>query len=92
MTALAGIVKASIQYSLDHRWQAVAHALRYARDMDSPLADRFIGMYVNEWTIDYGDKGRQAVRELLRRGHEAGLTPTPGRSTLSDSPNQIRTA
>lgn len=75
MTEIAGILKRSIQYSLDHHDEAVEHALRYARDMGKDLADRFVGMYVNEWTIDYGDVGHRAVRELLRRGHEAGLLP-----------------
>ena len=72
---VTAILKASIEYSLANRDEAVAHALRYARDMGADLADRFVGMYVNEWTIDYGDVGRRAVRELLRRGHEVGLVP-----------------
>ena len=78
MARLAEIIKQSIEYGLAHRDEAVAHALAYARDMDTPLADRFVGMYVNEWTLDYGEPGRRAVRELLRRGHEAGLTPDAG--------------
>ena len=76
MTEVAGIIKRSIEFSLDHREEAVEHALRYARDMGRDLADRFVGMYVNKWTIDYGDVGRRAVRELLHRGHEAGLVPS----------------
>ncbi len=76
MVEVTGILKRSIQYSLEHRREAVEHALNYARDMGADLADRFVGMYVNEWTIDYGDMGRQAVRDLLRRGHEAGLVPS----------------
>lgn len=75
MTEVSGILKRSIKYSLGHRAEAVAHALQYARDMGTDLADRFVGMYVNEWTVDYGDAGRKAVRELLRRGSEAGLIP-----------------
>lgn len=78
MREIAGILKTSIQYSLDHRAEAVQHALNYARDMGRDLADQFVGMYVNHWTLDYGDAGRAAVRELLRRGHEAGLVPDPG--------------
>lgn len=78
MRAVATILKASIQYSLDHRAEAVQHALAYARDMGRDLADRFVGMYVNHWTLDYGDTGRAAVRELLRRGAEAGLVPDAG--------------
>ncbi len=78
MSEIAGILRSSIEYSLKHRDEAVAHALRYARDMGEELADRFVGMYVNKWTVDYGDTGRHAVRELLRRAHEAGLTPAAG--------------
>ena len=72
---VADILKSSIRYSLEHRDEAVEHALQYARDMNKDLADRFVGMYVNDWTLDYGDTGRRAVRELLRRGHEAGIVP-----------------
>jgi 1,4-dihydroxy-6-naphthoate synthase len=52
-------------------------ALQYARDMDRPLADQFVGMYVNDWTLDYGPRGREAVRRLLSEGHKAGLIPNP---------------
>lgn len=69
------ILKRSIEYSLEHRDEAVDHALQYARDMGRDLADKFVGMYVNQWTLDYGDIGRKAVMELLRQGHEAGLLP-----------------
>ena len=75
MTEIAAILKNSIEYSLAHRPEAVQHALQFARDMGKDLADRFVGMYVNEWTIDYGEFGQRAVRELLRRGHEANLVP-----------------
>ncbi len=75
MTEVTAILKNSIEYSLAHRPEAVEHALQYARDMGRDLADEFIGMYVNQWTIDYGDRGRQAVRELLRRGCEIGMVP-----------------
>ena len=75
MTEVAGVLKASIEYGLAHREEAVAHALKYARDMGFDLADRFVGMYVNQWTIDYGEVGRRAVRELLHRGHQADLLP-----------------
>lgn len=78
MYEIAGILKNSIEYSLAHRSEAVEYALNYARDMGKDLADRFVGMYVNQWTIDYGDIGRAAVRELLDRGHKAGLVPDPG--------------
>jgi len=72
---LSALLKQSIQFGLSHRAEAVRHALRYARDMGEELADEFVGMYVNDWTLDYGDRGRAAVNELLRRGHEAGLLP-----------------
>ncbi len=78
MNEITAVIKESIEYSLAHRPDAVEHALQYARDMGRDLADRFVGMYVNEWTIDYGETGRQAVRELLHRAHQAGLTPDPG--------------
>lgn len=76
----AGLVKkisrhlrASIAYGLEHRTSALDHAMRYARGLDRDRADTFVGMYVNDWTLDYGDVGRRAVRELLRRGTEAGI-------------------
>jgi len=75
---LARIVRASIQYGLEHREEAVRHALQYGRGLDTAMADRFVGMYVNEWTLDYGERGRQAVRQLLREGAEMGLLPDPG--------------
>jgi 1,4-dihydroxy-6-naphthoate synthase len=75
MVEIAAILKQSIVFSLEHRKEAVAHALQYARDMGHDLADRFVGMYVNEWTIDYGDAGRQAVELLLQKGAAAGLVP-----------------
>jgi len=78
MQEITGILEESIRYSLDHRAEAVEHALQYARDMGRDLADRFVGMYVNKWTLDYGETGRAAVHELLRRGHQAGLVPDAG--------------
>jgi 1,4-dihydroxy-6-naphthoate synthase len=71
------LLKESIRYSLAHRDQALDYALRYARDMDRSLADRFVGMYVNDWTLDYGLRGREAVRRLLDEGHRAGVIPRP---------------
>ena len=72
---ISDILTASIQYSLDHRAEAVEHALQYARDMGQELADKFIGMYVNHWTLDYGEKGRESIRRLLGRAYERGLLP-----------------
>jgi 1,4-dihydroxy-6-naphthoate synthase len=68
-------LRASIAYGLDHRADALAHAMRYARGLDAGEADEFVGMYVNDWTLDYGARGREAVRLFLRRGVEAGVIP-----------------
>jgi len=72
---VSDILTASIQYSLDHRAEAVAHALQYARDMGHDLADQFVGMYVNHWTLDYGERGREAIRHFLGQAFERGLIP-----------------
>lgn len=72
---IADIMRASIRYGLDHREEAVQYALRFGRGLDQQLADRFVGMYVNEWTIDYGERGRAAIRRLLADGAAAGLVP-----------------
>jgi 1,4-dihydroxy-6-naphthoate synthase len=72
---ISDILTASIQFSLDHRAEAVQHALQYARDMGRELADKFVGMYVNHWTLDYGDKGREAIRRFLGQAFERGLIP-----------------
>lgn len=77
MKEVSRLLKESIQYGLDHRDEALDHALHYARDMDKPLADKFVGMYVNDWTLDYGERGRRAIRELLDAGHKAGLIDEP---------------
>jgi 1,4-dihydroxy-6-naphthoate synthase len=66
-------LRASIAYGLDHRSVALDHAMRYARDLDRARADTFVGMYVNDWTLDYGAKGREAVNLFLQRGVEAGI-------------------
>jgi len=65
----------SIQYALEHREEALAYAMQFARDLDPQLADKFVGMYVNERTLDYGSDGREAVRRLLDMGHKAGIIP-----------------
>jgi len=72
-STISRILTASIQYSLDHRAEAVQHALQYARDMGRELADKFVGMYVNHWTLDYGDKGRESIRRFLGSARERGL-------------------
>jgi 1,4-dihydroxy-6-naphthoate synthase len=74
---IAALLKQSILYALEHRQEALEYALRYARGLDPTLADRFVGMYVNDWTVDYGPRGREAVRLLLGRAAAAGLVPHP---------------
>ncbi len=73
MHTISDFIKRSIQYSLDHREDALKYALKFAGDMDPKLADKFVGMYVNHWTIDYGETGRKAIRTLLQRGYDAGI-------------------
>jgi 1,4-dihydroxy-6-naphthoate synthase len=68
-------LRASIAYGLDHRAHALEHAMQYARGLDSQRADTFVGMYVNDWTLDYGERGRAAVRLLLDEGRRAGIIP-----------------
>jgi 1,4-dihydroxy-6-naphthoate synthase len=70
---ISSILTASIQFSLDHRPEAVQHALQYARDMGHELADRFVGMYVNDRTLDYGADGKEAIRRLLETGYREGI-------------------
>ena len=72
---ISDTLTASIQFSLDHRPEAVQHALQYARDMGRDLADKFVGMYVNHWTLDYGEKGRETIRRFLGQAFERGLIP-----------------
>jgi 1,4-dihydroxy-6-naphthoate synthase len=74
---ISRLLKESIRYALAHRDEALNYALQYARDMDKALADQFVGMYVNDWTLDYGPRGREAVRRLLNEGHRAGVIPSP---------------
>jgi 1,4-dihydroxy-6-naphthoate synthase len=69
------LLKESIRYGLEHRQEALTHALKYGRDLDQAKADTFVGMYVNDWTLDFGPRGREAVRELLARGYQAGVIP-----------------
>jgi 1,4-dihydroxy-6-naphthoate synthase len=68
-------LRGSIAYGLQHRAPALAHAMQYARGLDPERADTFVGMYVNAWTLDYGERGREAVRRLLDEGYEAGIIP-----------------
>ena len=72
---VSGLLKESIQYSLDNREDALQYAMQFARDLDPALADRFVAMWVNELTLDYGERGREAVQRLLVEGHELGIIP-----------------
>jgi 1,4-dihydroxy-6-naphthoate synthase len=74
---LAGIIRESIDYGLAHRDEAVKHSMAYARDLNPSLADKFIGMYVNEYTRDYGERGRAAVHKFLGDAHRAGYIDSP---------------
>ncbi|HEY2412399.1 MAG TPA: MqnA/MqnD/SBP family protein [Pirellulaceae bacterium] len=69
------LLKQSIEYGLNHRQPALDHALQFGRGLDHGKADTFVGMYVNDWTLDFGDRGREAVKQLLSRGHAAGVIP-----------------
>jgi 1,4-dihydroxy-6-naphthoate synthase len=75
MARLSRALKASIAYGLDHRADALAHAMQYARGLETATADQFVGMYVNDWTLDLGPRGEESIRLFLRRGHEAGVIP-----------------
>ena len=77
MEEVTAILKKSIQYGLDHRKEALEHALKYGRDLNLESADKFVDMYVNDWTLDFGERGREAVATLLNRGYEAGIIPNP---------------
>jgi 1,4-dihydroxy-6-naphthoate synthase len=73
ISSVSAALRDSIQYALDHRDAALAYAMQFARDLDPQLADRFVGMYVNERTLDYGEDGKEAIRRLLEMGHKAGI-------------------
>ena len=73
MSSVTAALRESIQYGLEHREEALSYAMQFARDLDTASADKFVGMYVNERTLDYGPDGREAVRRLLDMGHKAGI-------------------
>jgi 1,4-dihydroxy-6-naphthoate synthase len=77
MHKVSGYLHESIKYSLEHREDALAYAMQFARDMKPELADRFVSMWVNDLTLDYTERGREAVRRLLAEGHERGIIPHP---------------
>ncbi len=76
MAALSRVLKASIQYGLDHRMPALRHAMQYARGLSTETADTFVGMYVNDWTIDMGPRGKESIQLFLKRAWERGLIPS----------------
>lgn len=77
ISKVSRLLRQSIEYGLEHRQVAVQHAMAYGRGMEEGLTDQFVGMYVNDYTIDYGEKGREGVRQLLKRGYDAGIIPNP---------------
>jgi 1,4-dihydroxy-6-naphthoate synthase len=81
---ISRLLKASIQYSLDHRVEALEYALAFARDLDAATADRFVGMYVNERTLDYGQEGRKAVQLFFDKAYEAGIIPKPVKAEFAE--------
>jgi 1,4-dihydroxy-6-naphthoate synthase len=74
---VAKTIRDSVAYGLEHREEALNYAMQFARDMDTELADKFVGMYVNKWTLGYGEKGKNAVCDLIERGTAAGILPGP---------------
>ena len=77
MAEVTSLLKQSIVYGLEHRQEALTYAMQFGRDLDRAKSDKFVGMYVNDWTIDFGPRGREAVATLLRKGYEAGIIPNP---------------
>jgi len=77
MRKIADLLQQSIEYAHAHREEAVAHAMKYGRGMDAAMTDHFVGMYVNPWTSNMGEKGREAIARLLTRGYHAALLPRP---------------
>jgi 1,4-dihydroxy-6-naphthoate synthase len=75
MRRVSRLLRESIVYALAHREEALNYAMQFGRNLERPLADRFIGMYVNDLTLEYGERGRRAVRHLLALGHERGIIP-----------------
>lgn len=84
---IARILGDSIEYAMSHRGEGIEYARQYGRGLDAARTDTFVGMYVNQDTLDYGDRGREAVRRLLQRGHERGLLPGPASVDFVPFPN-----
>jgi 1,4-dihydroxy-6-naphthoate synthase len=85
MARLTRLVRETVRYSLDHRQEALEYAMTFARGMAPGIADRFVGMWVNEMTLDCGERGRRAVQLLLDRGHEAGIIPDRARADFVEA-------
>ena len=88
MREVTDLLRESIRYGLEHRQEALHYAEKYGRDLDHQRTDTFVGMYVNDWTIDFGPRGREAVETLLQAGPTKPRASFPGRwkSNLSDVP------
>jgi 1,4-dihydroxy-6-naphthoate synthase len=84
ISSISNALRDSIQYALDHREEALAYAMQFARDLDPQLADRFVGMYVNERTMDYGEDGQDAIRRLLDMGYQSGIISVEPRVEFAD--------
>jgi 1,4-dihydroxy-6-naphthoate synthase len=76
MRITTNALRDSIQHALDHRDEALSYAMQFARDLDPALANQFVGMYVNDRTLNYGEDGREAIRKLLEMGYDRGIIPT----------------
>ena len=87
MARLTRLVRETVRYSLAHRAEALAYAMSFARGMDTRIADRFVGMWVNEMTVDCGERGRRAVQTLLDRGHAGGRHPAARAAPTSWRPD-----
>jgi 1,4-dihydroxy-6-naphthoate synthase len=75
MVVTNNAIRDSIKFALDNREAALDYAMQFARDLDPNLANRYVGMYVNDRTLDYGNDGREAIRRILEMGHERGIIP-----------------
>ena len=84
MRTTTGALRDSIQHALDHRDEALAYAMQFARDLEPSLADKFVGMYVNERTLNYGEDGREAIRKLLEMGFDRGIIPMQAKVDFVD--------
>jgi 1,4-dihydroxy-6-naphthoate synthase len=92
MESCCAALRASIQYALDHREEALQYAMQFARDLDPQIADKFVGMYVNERTLDYGADGREAIVKLLETGYAAGVIPHKPQVAFAGEDTTVATA